>query len=919
MSKKPERELVTRARLALHSAVLVDIASSANSPNSAYELAYIETGDVKKAQSCRHLAMIKRDYGRTAFETAVSPVNSKRPRPNGAPDQSQGEKAMPKVVEVKSPKSRREVKLATLPLRGIKYRAAVNGVFARVRSIQEFENDAQNPVEAVYIFPLPDEASVVACKMRIGKRVVEAELKERTEARREYEQAVQAGHHASLLEQERPNIFTMNVGGIEPGEKISVEVDYVQRVLWLAGGGRFTIPLVVAPRFIPGAPAGEVDTVEIDDDLLDDRVPVGLAHDDSSDFTEVPDASRISPRVDRAGVSYAAEISISFSPGFRSKVSSPSHPSLLKEQTFGKDEVTELKTGRVLTDRDFTLVYQSLSNVPEVARHYGHFGDEHFLVATVLPPGVTGPVASDCVLVLDCSGSMAGASIEGLKLVAKKIVRNLRAQGVKHRVGILPFDNQPWTAHPMGVPSEAAETFIDGLHASGGTELGPALRAAEAMLANPSRPKVILVVTDGQTESGLNWSGNGLRLIAVGIGSAINDTHIKDLARGNGGTYESVFPGEDYEAVANRLAGYLSGPVLSQVSVGGGQAVGVSDVFEGRPATIAVRFLARKGKPSFVITGKDPRGRSMNWRIDSEGAKECDFASQIWAREFIRENPKKDVQVGASLKYGVICRHTAYVAISLKAKPGQAPERVEIPVNLPSGWDYDAVFGRSGNLATLAFATVGGSRVGSLQRGFVAEETLIGTLGTTLLRKGIIDDGDGGCFPPKRPGPFGPPLGPFPRPFRPKLPPQLPSVSTPSRFRLDAADPLDRLVAILVAVIRGNRTGAEKAWRELWFNSRAVQTVQSFKPAEKLMVYYFVSRLAKHGFKLPPKLLGSLNFKRNPAWPKDALAWCSLALREDGVATEVVLPDPTSSDYEYLAWKLGVGERPQTGDWALVP
>lgn len=893
MSKKPLGELMTRAKLALRDAVLVGIASSANSPNAAYELAYIETGDVKKSQSCRHLAMIKRDHGRADFETAVSSANSNRPRPTGAPDKSQGEKAMPKTTSAKSPKaSSKEEKPANLPLKGIDYRAAVNGVFARVRSIQVFENDAKGPVEAVYVFPLPDEASVVACKMQIGKRMIEAELKEREEARRQYDQAVQSGHHGSLLEQERPNIFTMNVGGIEPGEKITVSVDYVQRIPWIAGGGRFTIPLVVAPRFVPGVPLGKNGG--------------GW----SEDTTEVPDASRITPQVSRAGVSYDAKVAISFSPGFRTKVCCPSHPTLIKERIFKKGELAELATGKILTDRDFTLVYESLSDVPEVAKHIGTFGDESFLVATVLPPGNAKPVASDAVLVLDCSGSMSGAAIEGLRLVAKKVIRKLRESGVGHRVGILPFNNSPLQECPIGDPNEGVENFISGLHASGTTMIGLALERAKAMLHDSSRPKVILLVTDGQSEHGLSWRGDGVRLISVGISCAINDTRIKDLARENSGTYEAIFPGEDYDAVASRLAGYLSGPVLSSVSVSSGEAVGVSDVFEGRPATIAVRF-SKKQKPSFKIVGDGPKGKKLTWFIDASDAKECDFAAKVWAREFIREHSDKEAQLAASLKYGVICKHTAYVAISLKAKPGGKPERVEIPVNLPSGWDYEAVFG--GAVGALGAKGLFANRVGmaprSLSRGFAPADELIATTLSSTHNCFPPDDDDDILFP-RRPRPVFPPV---------PQDPSVPSVLVSSRFRLDAKDPVDRLVAILVAVLRGNRAGAEKVWQEIWSQPRVVEVVGKWDVTHKAMAFYFVGRLLKHGFKLKPELFSLLSVGPKAIRSDLAAAWGCLGLREFGVAAPAVLPDENLPDYVYLAWKVGRGEKPTVGDWAIVP
>jgi len=393
MSKKRNlRELRARARLALADPVLVGIAASANSPNQAHETAYLETGDAEKAKACRWLAMIKRDHGRKAFDEAVSSVGSFSPRQEST-GKNEGATHMSKTTTEPEPKPKAAEKKPSIPLEHISFRAALNSAFARVRCIQKFKNDSENPVEAVYVFPLPDDASVTGCVMVIGRRKVEAELKKRDEARKEYDNAVAAGHHASLLEQQRPNIFTMNVGGIEPGESISVEITYVQRVPWQAGGGRFSIPLVVAPRFISGVPTGKQGG--------------GWAE----DTDEVPDASFITPPVAKEGVTYNADISVMFSPGFRCRLSCPSHSGIVEERVIAKAEEFELKTGDILTDRDFVLVYRSTSKAAEVAVHAGELNGESFLLANIIPPGESTPVGSDIVFVLDCSGSMNGPKI----------------------------------------------------------------------------------------------------------------------------------------------------------------------------------------------------------------------------------------------------------------------------------------------------------------------------------------------------------------------------------------------------------------------------------------------------------------------------------------------------------------------------
>ncbi len=886
---RPLPWLRTRSQLALNSKHCEELVGFASrlTPNSAYnavhEKMYLETGDTKQAEefakACRFLAMIRRDHGKDAFEMVVSSKIKKCPRltstdMKGVKTMSTKTKESKKQRKGKVKKSKAQetpAKSPSLPLEHITYRASVNGAFSRVRCIQEFKNDAQNPVEAVYVFPLPDEASITACTMKIGKRKVEAELKEKEKARKEYDDAVAAGHHAALLEQERPNIFTMNVGGIEPRESIDVEVDYVQRIPWQAGGGRFTIPLVVAPQFIPAVPTG--------------KQAGGFA----DDTDEVPDASRITPKVAREGVSYNADISIMFSPGFRCKLSCPSHSSIIPEQVVAKADKIELKTSNILTDRDFTLVYESLSKAPELAVHTGEFDGESFLLANIIPPGDVAAVGSDVVFVLDCSGSMSGPSIGGLKVIAKQIARNLKNQKVGHMVGIVPFDDRVWPVHPVSEINDATESFIDSLDARGGTMLGLGLQKAEQMLASSKRQRVILMVTDGDTEHGKNWYGNGIRLVAVGISSAINDTRIKELTRRNYGTAEFVYPGEDYSAVSNRLAGYLSGPVLRDVEVKtNGEVVGVCDVFKGRPATIAVRFAKKSDKVH--ITGKDSDNKKCSWEFSATGAKECDFIAQIWAREFIRENQDKKMQIDASLKYGVICNYTSFVAVSLKEVPGKKPERVEIPVNLPAGWDYEAVFGPS-----------------MAQMGLTAGVKGFAALGTPRMRRVSIDhllvaELCEVCEPEI-------PEAPTPTPPTPQIP------VTPMRFTLDAKDIVDRITGILVAIAQGKRNDAEKAFKQLRKELTA-QKISKLSPEKKAIAYYLACRLAAYGLRLDGWIMAK--FRKPESKTATSLAWYNLAQKEEGRAYKATIPSGDEAS-EYIAWKFGRGERPASTEWSIVP
>ncbi len=892
--KKSLKELKTRARLALDSPALVGITSSANSPSQAYELAYLETGDVKASKACQYLATIKRDYGKAEFDSFVSSVVSDRPQPK-AMGKSKGAANMrteTKVSENPTPEkdvAAESTKTPQLPLRRIEYRTVVSGLMAQVRCVQEYQNDAAHSVEAVYVFPLPEEASITGCVMQIGERKVEAVLKGRQEARQEYDEAVAAGHHGALLEQERPNIFTMNVGGIEPGEEITVQIDYVQRVMWQDSGGRFRVPLVVAPRFIPGTP-----TTENKGDGW------------SPDTDEVPDASRITPVVAKEGVSYTAEVNVSLSAGFRCSLTSPSHPSCLGNAsvTVAKADTKEVRTGEIATDRDFILCYRSLSKVPEVALHCQQNADESFLLASVIPPFMAQPITADVVLLLDISGSMSGSKLAGLKVLTNKVLAKLKDRDASQQVAVIAFESHQHLIWPMGQITDELFGRIRQLDDRGGTELGPALTYAGQQFTDNGRPKFILLVTDGDTES-LRYTMNGVRIIAAGIDTAVNDACLKSLARKTGGTCLWFYPGEDFDRAANSLFGYLSGPVLTDLAVTGGKVVGIQDVFQGQPATVAIRFQ-QTGILEAVLTGKDATGAKQEWHLKSSEACESTFAAQVWAREFLRGSHDQDEQVAVSLKYGVICQHTAFVAVSEKQVPGQPPVRVDIPVNLPHGWDYDKIFGQ-----------IDLSSLGGVSRGFLGPRYLCGGGDESDEYHLIASSSHGSSFMDSSPEPrlgLPPGRGPSsPLPRSPKIPSD--AVPTPpivaSRFTLDAVDVVDRLIGILIAVDQGDFETAEKALEEL---QPTAATIKSWTEEKRSMAGYFLLRLKAYGLAVD----GTVFAQWAATNATQASDWFCLIRKELGSPYNAQV-SPNIDGYEYISWKLGTGGRPVVEPWSLVP
>lgn len=573
----------------------------------------------------------------------------------------------------------------SIPLRKISFSANVSGMFAQVFCQQEFENQNKTSVEAIYIFPLPEEASVVGCEMAIGDKKIVAELKEQKQARQEYEDAISAGHHASLLEQKRENIFRISVGGIEPGESIRITTIYNQRVPWQQNGGRFTIPLVVAPRFIPGVPKGT-------------KTGGGWAEDTDT----VPDASEITPVVSKEGVSYTADIRVSLSPGFSCHISSPSHDLIVGEHRFVKEPV-EIAARGLTPDRDFILCYQTESAQIEAGVHKGSFSGENFAAIDVIPPGNIAAKPKDIIFCLDVSGSMSGPKLDGLKIVTEKIARRLSQEDKENRIAVVAFESEIHLMHPLSKITDAAFTAIQSLGSMGGTYAGKALDYCFRELSKEGGgEKYILLVTDGQTED--RWSKviPGIRVIAVGIDVAVNMSYLKDIAQETGGVNIAVYPGEDYDTVASNLAGLLSGPVLRDIKVLSGDklledTLGANDVYLSMPASITLKATVLPDEIS--LKGVDSQGRQVSMLLNLQNAAECTFAYQIWAREKMRDRKLSETDlVAISLKYGVLCSQTAFVAIHLKEVPGAKPERVEIPVSLPYTWDYEKVFGQPADL-----------------------------------------------------------------------------------------------------------------------------------------------------------------------------------------------------------------------------
>ncbi|GAA5074468.1 Ca-activated chloride channel family protein [Thermocatellispora tengchongensis] len=591
-----------------------------------------------------------------------------------------------------------------LPLQSVDVTADVAGLIAGVEVVQGFRNPYDVPLEATYIFPLPDRAAVTGFRMEAEDRVIEGLLKERGQARADYDRAVSEGRRAAIAEEERPDVFTIRVGNIVPGEKVLVRLTLSQPLPYEDGAATFRFPLVVAPRYIPGAPLG------------DDQAGDGTAPDTDA----VPDASRITPPVLLPGFPNPVDLSLTVNvdPAGLDLREMRSSLHVVREERTGEAATVRLDPGERL-DRDFILrlsfaASTSLVLVPdEQERSAGTFS------LTVMPPEAPQTRAPrDVVLLLDRSGSMGGWKMVAARRAAARIVDTLTSGD---RFAVLSFDSV--VERPERLPEGLAEAndrnryraveHLARLEARGGTELLAPLEQALRLLggAEPARERVLVLVTDGQVgneDQILERVGAGLsgaRVHTVGIDRAVNAGFLGRLAMLGAGRCELVESEDRLDEAMEHIHRRIGAPLVTDlalkaegVDLVAGSVTRLGSLFSGVPLTVSGRYSAQAGADGAALTVRGLAADGQPWERRVAGTVSANAAVRaIWARAHLREledryavgeRSLEQAIVDTSLKYGVLCRFTAFVAVDTKVVAEGGPQhRVVQPVEPPSGWE----------------------------------------------------------------------------------------------------------------------------------------------------------------------------------------------------------------------------------------
>ncbi|MBI5516828.1 MAG: VWA domain-containing protein [Deltaproteobacteria bacterium] len=590
-----------------------------------------------------------------------------------------------------------------LPLLHTVVEASVSGPVADVVVRQRFRNDGTEPIEAVYLFPLPHEASVYRMLFRLEDREVVGVVKEKAEARRAYQEALSQGRAATLLEEDRPSLFTLSVANVAPGVELEVELAYQEVLSYDDGLWRLVFPMVAPERYrdgpapAPGAalppprlPSGErgadvslAVTVTHEEPLEALRSPSHKVHVDTAE------AGRSVVRLDTAGAVANRDFVLSWRAGAAGVrpllrverkagksghfllVVTPSAPRDSTERSGGRDELKALKCGNcggVVSD------LSQLKDIPGL----GPVVPCGFCGA-VLTPGTEAHTRAtrprDVLILVDRSASMRGS----LGTCALAVDTVLRALDPADAVQLLAFDHDRvgfdrdgarWVGLSPELFAEAGR-LLAGLTPRGGTELEEALEQVSSFPAREGRTRSVVLLTDAAVgnEGRLlrrlpELLGGSTRLFVLGVGPVVDRRLVGRLAQAASGTSDVLVPGEDPAPTLARFARRVreGGPVLLGLKLwweGSGMAdvypQPLPDLYGGEPARLLGRFEG-VGPTRLVLTGSTASGKPFRQELPVElpaRSAQCPGLGRLWARrrvEHLAEASATDASRAASLR-----------------------------------------------------------------------------------------------------------------------------------------------------------------------------------------------------------------------------------------------------------------------------
>ena len=564
----------------------------------------------------------------------------------------------------------------------------ITGLMARVEITQQFTNHGSHWAEGVYRFPLPTGAAVDRMRIKVGERVLEGEIQEKEIARQTYQKALDAGQTATIVEQQRRNQFETRLANIGPGEVIEITISYLQNVNYSEFSYHLRLPMTFTPRWEPGR----------------------LSADEAANGTSpAPQLVSATP-----GTGHRLKLQASLiSTAEFAAIESRYHDVDIRQVENGY--TIELLNPDELSDRDFELSWTpALQSQPSASLTTFNDGESVYAQLMLTPPLADSiePQAREVILIIDTSGSMEGASLAQAKAA---LVHALKSLGGDDYFNLLQFNSHTQRLFDQSVPVTknslyVAENFITGLHANGGTDMLPALRAALTLRELPHLMRQVVFITDGavgnETELLQKVAqdlGNS-RMFTVAIGHAPNSWFMRKAAEIGRGSYVHIGKPDEVGEQMSALWGRIQLPALTDICVEWGDSAEyypevIPDLYAGEPLWLLARLPS---EPTMIglcgtLNGLDWNLNVNGWDAASSGPG-GDNLAKLWARKKI-EALEDSLMFGAdpeltgleitglALDYGLLTRHTSLVAVDKtpRREKGEVLALTDIPGLLPSG------------------------------------------------------------------------------------------------------------------------------------------------------------------------------------------------------------------------------------------
>lgn len=597
-----------------------------------------------------------------------------------------------------------EASVDRLPLKSTSVEADIAGVIADVRVTQVYQNEGPKPLEAIYIFPASTRAAVYGMKMTIGERTIIAKIDKREAARKTYEAARQAGKSASLLEQQRPNVFQMNVANIMPGDVIQVVLSYTELLIPTDAQYEFMFPTVVGPRY---------------EDEARENPPEAWVANPYLHAGEPPPST--------------FDISVSLTAGLPlQQIACSSHPVDTTYTETNQAQISLSQLEKAGGNRDFILKYRLAGGKIDSGLILSSGEKENFFLLMVQPPERVSDIKlppREYVFIVDVSGSMNGFPLSVSKKLLRNLIGNLRPTDQFNVLlfagGTSVLSETPLPANPENI--NRAVHLIDHQRGGGGTRLLPALQRCITLPKSEGMSRNVVIVTDGYVsveKEAFDLIATSLgtaNVFTFGIGSSVNRYLIEGMARVGAGEPFVVTRLEAADATAEKFRHLIEYPALTGIRVDWNDLdvydvspAGIPDLLADRPVVI---FGKWRGALAGGISVRGQSGDNVYEKtlsVDTATVLKKSGLAQLWARHRIailsdyNHLSPSDERIAAvthlGLDYNLLTQYTSFVAVDslVRNKDGQ-PSTVNQPLPLPQGVSDYAV-GRKNRMARRVYA-----------------------------------------------------------------------------------------------------------------------------------------------------------------------------------------------------------------------